>query len=131
MRKWRPLMVTVTCAMTHSLVRYTDSTVVGLQDGADGVDCGVEPARDLAVGGVERPGPRRGGVEIGGEQRAIGTERMQLRLKRLLAAIGVLPALDRRAQRIEGERKAPGRRVDRLGVVHRGENSGSSGRGCG
>ena len=74
MRYWRPLMVT----LTWSWLR--------LDHRANGVDRDVEALRDLAVGRFQLARARRHGVEIGGEPRAVGSERMHLRGKRALAA---------------------------------------------
>ena len=40
------------------------STVVCLDHGADGLDGGIEPPGDLLVGGFQRAGSRRDGVEV-------------------------------------------------------------------
>src|SRR5258708_4528796 len=101
MRNWRPLIVTVTCDMTRSTGRMILSTVVGLDDGTDGLDGGMEAAGDLVVGGFQRAGPRRHGVEVGGEPRAIRAERVQLIGQAQVGAIGLAAALRRSLEPVE------------------------------
>ena len=61
----------------------------------------IEPTRDLAVRGLEAIATRGLRVEIGGKLGAIGTERLDLRGKLVLAMISQAAALGRRFQRVE------------------------------
>src|SRR3954467_9360426 len=119
MRNWRPLMVTITCAMADLDGRAESSTVVRLQQGANGADGGVEPARDLAVGILQRARMRGCGVEVGGKLGAVTAERMQLRGDGLAIVVGLAAALDRAFERIERHGQAPGGGINRAYVVHR------------
>src|SRR5262249_36799488 len=109
-RYWRPLMVTVTCAMTPFLAgesgpgstcKLSLSLAMCLNDPADRIDGGVEPMGDFPVRALERAHPRGLSIEIGGKPRAIRAECLELGPERLLAAVGIAPTLQRRFQRIE------------------------------
>src|SRR5262249_40822245 len=121
MRNWRPLMVTLTCGMEFPLADIL--ALIRRKHGTDGVDRGIEPLRNLAVGRLQPPRARRGGIKLGSEPRAVGAERVQLGIERLLAAIGLLPPLDRGGQCIERKRKALAGGIDGADVVHAAQPS--------
>ena len=88
------------------------SALVRREHGPDGVDGGIEPLGHLAIGDFQRAGARHRRIELGGETRAVGPERVQLGVQRLLAAVGLVSPLDRGRKRIECERKTFAGRVD-------------------
>src|SRR5215467_14673430 len=104
-RNWRPLMVTLTCGMTSS-------ALVRGERRSNRVDGGVEPLGDFTIGGFQGAAARGRGIKLRGEPGAVGAERLQLRVQCLLAAIGLVPALDSGGERIERERKTLAGRVD-------------------
>src|SRR5262249_19245245 len=67
---------------------------------------------------LQRLGARRGGVELGGEPQAVGAERVELGVERLLAVIRIAPPLDRGRQRVERERKTFAGRIDGAWLAH-------------
>ena len=73
---------------------------------------GIEPSRDVAVGGFEPPRAGGLGIEIGGEPGAIGVERVDLLGQDRPAVVDFAPAIDRRLERVERLGQAPGRGVD-------------------
>src|SRR5262249_34311969 len=77
-----------------------------------------KPARDLAVGGFEPIATRGLRIEIGGELRAVGTERLNLGGELVLAMVGLTPAFRRCLERIECRGQAPARCVDCARVPH-------------
>jgi hypothetical protein len=77
------------------------STLMGVEHGADRVDREIEPARDLAIGGLEAIAAGSLGIEIGGKLRSIGAKRLHLRSKPVLAVIGLAPAFRRRLERVQ------------------------------
>src|SRR6266702_8739511 len=104
-RNWRPLMVTLTCGMAPSgLVRR--------EHGSDRVDGGVEPLSDFTVHAFQRAAARGRGIKLRRKPRAVGAKRVQLRVKSLLAAIGLVPPLDSGGERIERKRKTLAGDVD-------------------
>src|SRR5437762_14173459 len=86
-------MVTLTCGMTPS-------ARVGCEHGANGIDSGIEPPSNLAIGAFQRPVARRSGIEFLGKARAVGAERVQLVVQRLFAAVGFVPPFDGGSQPI-------------------------------
>src|SRR6266480_5072018 len=104
-RNWRPLMVTLTCGMAPSgLVRR--------EHGSDRVDGGVEPLSDFTIHAFQRAAARGRGIKLRRKPRAVGAKRVQLRVKSLLAAIGLVPPLDSGGERIERKRKTLAGDVD-------------------
>src|SRR5437660_6826856 len=104
-RNWRPLMVTLTCGMAPSgLVRR--------EHGSDRVDGGVEPLSDFTIHAFQRAAARARGIKLRRKPRAVGAKRVQLRVKSLLAAIGLVPPLDSGGERIERKRKTLAGDVD-------------------
>ena len=85
---------------------------MGLQHGADGLDGGVEAVCDFAIGALEGFRVCGRGIEVGGELRTVGAERVQLRDDRLALAIGLVAPLDRTLQRVKRQHQAFGGRVD-------------------
>jgi len=83
-----------------------------LQRAADRFDRMVDPLRDFAIGGFELARTGGGLIEFAGKPRPIAVERMDLIGERLLAAVGLAPALDCRIQRIERVRQAPACNLD-------------------
>src|SRR5262249_60671222 len=81
-------------------------------------DGGAGPRSALAIGDSRGRGTRHRGVELGGEARAVGAERVQLGVERLLAAVGLVPPLDCGRERIECKRKTFAGRVDGGGLGH-------------
>ena len=61
----------------------------------------LKPLSDFAIGGFQRARAGGVGVEFGGKARTIAPERVQLGVQRLLAAVCVPTALDRRRERVE------------------------------
>src|SRR5207247_4205627 len=109
-RNWRPWMVTLTCGMAPSgLVRR--------EHGSDRVDGGVEPLSDFTVHAFQRAAARGRGIKLRRKPRAVGAKRVQLRVKGLLAAIGLVPPLDSGGRRIERKRKTLAGDVDALPSV--------------
>src|SRR5262245_19829679 len=126
-RYWRPLMETVTCAMTPFLVgesgrgstrKLSLSLAMCLNDRADGIDGGVESMGDFPVRALERTHPRGLSIEIGGQPRAIRAECPELCPERLLATVCVAPPLQRRLQRIERQGETLAGSVNRACVGH-------------
>src|SRR5262249_62223716 len=72
----------------------------------------------FAIGDYQRAGARHRRIELRGETRAVGAERVQLGVQRLFAAVGVVSPLDRGRKRIECERKTFAGRVDGAGLGH-------------
>src|SRR5438876_7514071 len=104
-RNWRPLMVTLTCGMAPSgLVRR--------EHGSDRVDGGIEPLSDFTIHAFQRAAARGRGIKLRRKPRAVGAKRVQLRVKSLLAAIGLVPPLDSGGERIERKRKTLAGDVD-------------------
>src|SRR5262249_15407658 len=79
---------------------------------------GIEPLSDLAIGDFQRTGTRHRRVELGGEARAVGAERVQLGVERLLAAVGLVPPLDFGRARIECNGRTFAGRVGGAGLGH-------------
>src|SRR5437763_9206177 len=98
-------MVTLTCGMTPS-------ARVGCEHGANGIDSGIEPPSNLAIGAFQRPVARRSGIEFLGKARAVGAERVQLVVQRLFAAVGFVPPFDGGSQRIERKGETFAGRID-------------------
>src|SRR5438105_7885843 len=94
------------------------STIVRVDHRAHGVDREIEPARDLAIRRLEPLGARGLCVEIGGELGAVGAERVHLRGERVLAGVGLAPALGGRLERVERGGKAPACSIDRARIGH-------------
>ena len=104
MRNWRPLMVTFTCAMSLSVVL---SRSCDFEHRADVLHRGIEPARDLAVGGFEPARAR--GLRHRGRRRAASGRRPSAwtcSASRASAAVGLEPPLHRGVERIQ--RRATG-----------------------
>jgi len=94
------------------------STLVRVEHGADRVDGKIEPARDLAVGGLEAVAARGLRIEIRRELGAVGAECLNLRGEFVLAVIGLAPALSRGLERIERRGQAAAGCVDCDRVAH-------------
>jgi len=92
--------------------------LVPVEHGADGVDGKIEPARDLAVGGLKPAAARGLRIEIGGKLGTIGAECLNLRRKLILAVIRLAPAFGRGLERIERRGKAPAGCIDCACVAH-------------
>src|SRR5580692_5815413 len=88
MRNCRPLMVTLTWDIASSRLSFAAA-----QHAADRFDGVVDALRNLAVGGLERARAGGGVIELAGQPRAIGAERVDLIGKRFLAAVGLAPPL--------------------------------------
>ena len=58
-------------------------------------------------------------IEIGGEPRAVGAERVQLGQKLFFVAVGLAAALHRGRKTVKRQSQTPGRRVDRAWIGHR------------
>ena len=87
------------------------SSVINLrrQHAADGLYRAVDTLRDLAIGGLERARAGGGFVEFAGKTGAVGAEHVKLGGERFLAAVGFLPPLSCRIERVERLRQAPAR----------------------
>ena len=107
MRNWRPLMVTLTCAIDCS----SASARIWMR-----VDRGIEPARDLAVGVVEPSGARGLAIERGGKPGAVDAERVNLLRQAVLAAVGLAAALDRGSSASSASARRFDQRADRSRV---------------
>ncbi len=90
-----------------------------VQHRLDAGDGGVQPLRDLAVGGLQPARARGFAVERGGEPGAVDAERVELARQPLLAAVGLAPALDRGIEPVERKRQTLDRCIDRALLGHR------------
>src|ERR1019366_281041 len=109
-RYWRPAMVAFTWAI---------SSLVAVQHRLDADDGGVQPLRDLAIGGLQPARARGFAVERGGKPGAVDAQRVELARQPLPAAVGLAPALDRGIERVERQRQTLHCAIDRALVGHR------------
>ena len=93
---------------------------------ADGSDRRIEPLGDLAVGALELARLHQRRVELIGEPRAVGAERLDPRRQLVLVAVGLAPPLDRALQRVQRGHEPPrcgfdirGRRFHQTGMIGR------------
>src|SRR5262249_61452183 len=84
-----------------ALRRGWPQALVRGEHGPDGVDGGIEPVGDLAIGDFQHARARYRRIELRGETRTVGAERVQLGVQRLLAAVGLVSPLDRGRDGIE------------------------------
>jgi hypothetical protein len=117
-------MVTLTCDIVQPRLigdragGRPSISVIGREHAADGFDRRRDPLHDLAVDAFERAGAGDGLIKVVREQGTVGTERMNLARQRLLAAVGLVPTLGRRLQRVECKRQTPARNLNRIGLAH-------------
>jgi hypothetical protein len=91
---------------------------IGVQHRLDAGHCSVESPRDLAIGFFYLLGMCRLAVERFRQSGAIDSERVELLRQAVFAAIRFATSLDRGIERIERQRKALDRSVDRTRLRH-------------
>src|SRR3974390_1877350 len=74
--------------------------LIGVQHRLDAGDGGVQPLRDLAVGGLQLSRARGFTVQRGGEPGTINTQRMQLVGESFLVAISLTTPFDCRVEAV-------------------------------
>jgi hypothetical protein len=92
--------------------------LVGSQHRANGLDCGIEPMRDLEIRDLQSTRARGFAVELIGEPGTICAERMNLPSELSLLAVALAASLDGRLKRIKCRVQPFGGSIDDGDLTH-------------